>query len=150
MQPEFATSHFLKGFAHADGKFRFRPDWTGTLAPNRPPKSMGLHGPVAGCPKFPDHVDLIEDGRRRASVQPRHLAGALLPEFELHRNADVERKGGPAELFIHPDDAAGLGIAAGDRVEIGNARGEVVLHAKLFDGSSAACHRRRRLAERRP
>ena len=36
--------------------------------------------------------------------------------------------------MIHPDDAAQLGIAAGDRVEIGNTRGEVVLHAKLFDG----------------
>ncbi len=36
--------------------------------------------------------------------------------------------------MIHPDDAAHLGIAAGDRVEIGNTRGEIVLHAKLFDG----------------
>ena len=36
--------------------------------------------------------------------------------------------------MIHPNDAAELGIAAGDRVEIGNKRGEVVLHAKLFEG----------------
>ncbi len=36
--------------------------------------------------------------------------------------------------MIHPDDAAAAGIAAGDRVELGNRRGEVVLHARLFDG----------------
>jgi anaerobic selenocysteine-containing dehydrogenase len=31
-------------------------------------------------------------------------------------------------------DAARLGIADGDRVRLGNMRGEVVLHAHLFDG----------------
>ena len=36
--------------------------------------------------------------------------------------------------MIHPDDAAPLGIADGDEVVLGNARGEVRLHAKLFDG----------------
>ncbi|MGN6535067.1 MAG: molybdopterin dinucleotide binding domain-containing protein, partial [Mesorhizobium sp.] len=37
-------------------------------------------------------------------------------------------------LLIHPEDAAALGIVEEGRVEIGNMRGEVVLHAKLFDG----------------
>ena len=45
----------------------------------------------------------------------------------------MKREGRP-ELLIHPEDAADLGLADGDRVEIGNTRGEVVLHAKLFDG----------------
>ena len=44
----------------SDGKFRFRPDWTGTIAPNRPPKSMGPQGRFDALPEFPDHVDLIE------------------------------------------------------------------------------------------
>jgi len=26
-QPDFDDAHFLNGFAHADGKFHFRPDW---------------------------------------------------------------------------------------------------------------------------
>ncbi|TJX42585.1 MAG: molybdopterin oxidoreductase family protein, partial [Mesorhizobium sp.] len=60
LQPDFETAHFIRGFGHADGKFRFRADWTGQAAPNRPPKSMGLFGPVARLPEFPDHVDLIE------------------------------------------------------------------------------------------
>ena len=44
-----------------------------------------------------------------------------------------KREGRP-ELLVHPADAAALGLTTGDRVEIGNRRGEVVLHAKLFDG----------------
>jgi anaerobic selenocysteine-containing dehydrogenase len=36
--------------------------------------------------------------------------------------------------MIHPVDAAALGIASGDEVTLGNRRGEVRLHAKLFDG----------------
>jgi anaerobic selenocysteine-containing dehydrogenase len=38
------------------------------------------------------------------------------------------------EVMIHPADAALLGIANGDRVTLGNRRGAVALHAKLFDG----------------
>ena len=26
-QPDFATSHYLDGFAYPDGNFRFKPDW---------------------------------------------------------------------------------------------------------------------------
>ncbi len=35
---------------------------------------------------------------------------------------------------MHPDDAERLGIADGDRVRLGNARGEVVLHAQIAEG----------------
>ena len=27
LQPDFRTSHYLDGFAHADGKFHFKADW---------------------------------------------------------------------------------------------------------------------------
>ena len=36
--------------------------------------------------------------------------------------------------MIHPDDAARLGIADGAEVVIGNTRGQVRLHARVFDG----------------
>jgi anaerobic selenocysteine-containing dehydrogenase len=36
--------------------------------------------------------------------------------------------------MIHPDDAAPLGIADGEEVVLGNKRGAVRLHARLFDG----------------
>ena len=38
------------------------------------------------------------------------------------------------EVMIHPADAAASGIADGDVVVLGNGRGEVRLHARLFDG----------------
>jgi len=36
--------------------------------------------------------------------------------------------------MIHPDDAAAAGVADGDKVALGNRRGTVQLHARLFDG----------------
>jgi anaerobic selenocysteine-containing dehydrogenase len=37
-------------------------------------------------------------------------------------------------VMIHPDDAGKLGIADGAEVVIGNTRGRVRLHARVFDG----------------
>ncbi|WP_378943395.1 molybdopterin-dependent oxidoreductase [Mesorhizobium sp. ANAO-SY3R2] len=133
MQPEFESAHFLKGFGHPDGKFRFKPQWNGGMAPNKPPRSMGIFGPVEQLPEFPDHVDLIEvaDAEhpfRLATSPARNFLNSTFAETPVSR----EKEGRP-ELLIHPEDAAVLGLAAGDRVEVGNRRGEVVLHAKLFD-----------------
>ena len=36
--------------------------------------------------------------------------------------------------MIHPDDASALGIADGAQVVIGNSRGQVRLHARIFEG----------------
>ncbi|MBX3575657.1 MAG: molybdopterin oxidoreductase family protein [Rhizobiaceae bacterium] len=134
VQPDFETAHFTSGFGHPDGKFRFKPEWNGGIAPNKPPKSMGLFGPVGQLPEFPDHVDLIETVDeahpfRLATSPARSFLNSSFTETPSSR----QREGRP-ELLIHPDDAEHLGLAGGDRVEIGNARGEVVLHAKLFDG----------------
>jgi anaerobic selenocysteine-containing dehydrogenase len=134
LQPDFEQAHFISGFGHPDGKYRFRPQWTTTPAPNRPPKSMGLFGPVERLPEFPDHVDLIEvaDAEhpfRLATSPARSYLNSSFSETPSSR----KREGRP-ELLLHPQDAESLGLAEGDRVEIGNPRGEVVLHAKLFDG----------------
>ena len=66
----------------------------------------GHPGPRRALPEFPDHVDLIEDGGRRASVPPRHLAGALRSSIRASpkRRRRRAREGRP-ELMIHPDDA---------------------------------------------
>jgi anaerobic selenocysteine-containing dehydrogenase len=135
LQPDFETAHFLKGFGHPDGKFRFRPEWAGGFAPNRPPKVMGVaFGPYGRLPQFPDHIDLIEvaDEKhpfRLATSPARNFLNSSFTETPVSK----EKESRP-QLLIHPDDAAALGLADGDRVEIGNTRGEVVLHAKVFDG----------------
>ncbi|MDX3927237.1 MAG: molybdopterin oxidoreductase family protein [Shinella sp.] len=132
-QPDFETSHFLKGFGFPDGKFRFRPDWTGTPAPNRPPKSIGALGPHGTLPAFPDQVDVIEtpDDQhpfRLATSPARTFLNSTFSETKGSR----EREGRP-EVMIHPADAAESGIAEGDIVRLGNPRGEIRLHAKVTD-----------------
>lgn len=134
VQPDFDTAHYLKGFGHADGRFRFRPQWEWGPSPNKPPRSVGLMGPWQRLPEFPDHVELIEvaDAEhpfRLATSPARSFLNSSFTETPSSRT----REGRP-ELLVHPDDAKDLGIAEGGRVEIGNRRGEVVLHARLFDG----------------
>ncbi len=133
LQPEFETAHFLKGFGHPDGKFRFRPDWTRSAAPNKPPASMGIFGDHGRLPPFPDHVDLIETADaehpfRLATSPARNFLNSSFTETPGSRS----REGRP-ELLVHPDDAIAQGIEDGMRVEIGNRRGEVVLHARLSE-----------------
>jgi anaerobic selenocysteine-containing dehydrogenase len=134
LQPEFEQAHFIKGFGHADGKYRFRPDWTGQAASNRPPKSMGIFGPHQRLPEFPDHVDLIEVADethpfRLATSPARNFLNSSFTETPVSIAKEIR-----PQLLIHPDDASALGLGEGARVEVGNPRGEVVLHAKLFDG----------------
>jgi anaerobic selenocysteine-containing dehydrogenase len=45
-----------------------------------------------------------------------------------------QRREGRPTVKVHPDDAFALGIAEGDRVRLGNNRGEVVLRATLAKG----------------
>jgi anaerobic selenocysteine-containing dehydrogenase len=134
LQPDFETAHYLKGFGHPDGKFRFRPNWTGQAAPNRPPRNIGIYGPYEQLPEFPDHVDLIEvaDAEhpfRLATSPARNFLNSSFTETPVSREKEVR-----PQLLIHSEDALALSLSDGDRVEIGNRRGEVVLHVKVFDG----------------
>ena len=43
-------------------------------------------------------------------------------------------KHGPPRVKVHPEDLARLGVANGDRVRMGNERGEITLAAEAFDG----------------
>ena len=133
VQPDFETSHYLNGFHWPDGKFRFRPDWENTMAPNRPPASVGLLGPVDRLPVFPDHVDLIEEVD---AEHPFRLVTAPSRSFlnsTFSETASSRQKEGRPEVMIHPDDAARLGIGPGTVVELGNQRGSVRIHACLTD-----------------
>ncbi|MFL5060887.1 MAG: molybdopterin-dependent oxidoreductase [Xanthobacteraceae bacterium] len=128
-QPDFASAHYLKGFAWPDGKFRFKPDW-----PNVPFRSPCRAGPVDFMPTLPDHWPVIEDADARhpfrlATSPARNFLNSTFNETPTSRAKEVR-----PTVMIHPADAARLGIAEDDKVVLGNARGEVRLHAKLFAG----------------
>jgi anaerobic selenocysteine-containing dehydrogenase len=45
-----------------------------------------------------------------------------------------QRREGRPTVKVNPDDAHALGVEDGDKVRLGNKRGEVVLHATLASG----------------
>jgi len=128
-QPDFETAHYANGFAWPDGKFRFKPDW-----PTVPFRSPGLSGPVDGLPQLPDHWTVIEeadeDHEFRLATSP---ARNFLNSTSTETPTSLGREQRPT-VMIHPDDAAALSIADGDKVILGNQRGEVRIHAKTFEG----------------
>ncbi len=94
VQPDFETAHYQNGFSWPDGKFRFKPDWTGTLSPNRPPQSMGPQGPYQTLPQWPDYFQSIEAAPTkkhpfRLATSPAHN----FLELDFCRNADIPSKG---------------------------------------------------------
>ncbi len=132
-QPEFRQAHYLDGFGHADGRFRFRPDWQNGKSPNKPPARLGNLGPVAALPEFPDQVDLIEVADaahpfRLATSPARNFLNSTFSETPTSR----EKEGRP-EVMVNPADAARLEIADGEVVRLGNTRGSLRIHARVTD-----------------
>ncbi|MCH8188547.1 MAG: molybdopterin oxidoreductase family protein [Proteobacteria bacterium] len=121
-QPDFETAHFLNGFPTPDGKFHFAPDWD----------SLGPDGAV--MPRLPDHLAVIEESDaahpfRLVTAPARGFLNSSFTETPTSRKREKR-----PTLMIHPEAAREQGIAEGDLVRLGNGRGEVLVHAKLFDG----------------
>jgi anaerobic selenocysteine-containing dehydrogenase len=129
IQPDFETAHYLKGFAWPDGKFRLKPDWAKV-----PFSAPGRFGPHAAMPEWPDHWAVIEEANEeypfRLVTSP---ARSFLNSSFTETPGSITREKRP-ELMIHPDDAAMLDVEEGELVRIASPRGEVLLHARLFDG----------------
>jgi anaerobic selenocysteine-containing dehydrogenase len=130
-QPDFATAHYLDGFAYPDGKFRFKPNW-----PEAPfSRREVLYGPLS-IPTFPDHWNVIEEVDQehpfRLATSP---ARGFLNSTFTETATSLSRERRPT-VMIHPDDAAAGDITDGEEVRLGNRRGVVRLHAKVC---GAAC-----------
>jgi len=129
-QPDFATAHYVNGFAYPDGKFRFKPDW-----PNAPfGRWHRYEMPTKPMPTLPDHWDVIEEADTehpfRLATSPSR--GFLNSTFsETPTSLSRERR---PTVMINPDDAAACGVTDGEQIVLGNRRGEVRIHTKLFDG----------------
>jgi anaerobic selenocysteine-containing dehydrogenase len=127
LQPDFRTSHFLDGFAHADKKFHFKADWA------HPPFGL-MMGDFDKMPSLPDHWAVIEQADQD---HPFRLATSPSRSFlntTFNETPSSQAREGKASVMIHPMDAASLDIAEGDAVTLGNRRGETTLVATLFDG----------------
>jgi anaerobic selenocysteine-containing dehydrogenase len=120
--PGFEIGHFLDGFGHRDGKFHFRADWA-EFGPEHTP-----------LPAFPDHIAVIDDGdpERPFRMVPAPSRSFLNTSFN-NMASGIAREGRPTAL-VHPRALAALGIADGERIRIGNAKGSVVVHARGFNG----------------
>ncbi len=131
VQPDFETAHCLNGFGHADGKYHFRADWA---AVGRWQSPSGELGPVAGMPVLPDHWDVTDrvtlETPFRLTTSP---ARAFLNSSFNETPSSLKREGRPM-VFVHPDDLSRTGLSDGQKVVLGNARGQVTLHAKVFEG----------------
>ncbi len=128
----FERSNFLTGFGHADGKFRFKPDWSDDRVARGAPRHYGSL--PAAMPLLPDHWPVTD---KADDTHPFRLVAAPARTFlntSFTETPTSEAREGRPALLIHPDDAAACGLSDGGAVCIGNRRGEVMLHARLFDG----------------
>ncbi len=131
VMPDFETAHSLKGFGHADGKFHFRADWKAVA---KFVSKMGALGPLENLLEWPGHYQAHEQANdeypfRLATSPARTFLNSTFNETPSSR----KREGKPSVL-VHPEDLAALGLTDGAKVRVGSRRGEVVLHAKAFDG----------------
>jgi anaerobic selenocysteine-containing dehydrogenase len=124
VQLPFREAHFLDGFAHPDGKFRFKADW----------RALGdKAGALSSLPDWQPLVDHATDERpmRLVTAPARQFLNSTFTETETAR-----KRGNRPEALIAPGDGARFGIADGDLIRLGNARGEVVLHARHVVGQT--------------
>jgi len=117
LAPDFETAHFLKGFGHSDGRFRFKPDWGD-----------------ATLPVFPDHAPLIDEPDHehpfRLVTAPAHsFLNSSFNETPSSRKAE----GAPVAM-VHPADLDRLNLADGATLRIGNKQGSLLVAARAFDG----------------
>jgi anaerobic selenocysteine-containing dehydrogenase len=121
-QAPFEEAHHLNGFPQPGGRFRFAPDWA-RIGPEH-----------ALMPRLPDHFAIIDAA---TAAFPFRLVTAPARSFlntSFTEMGSSKRREGRPTALVHPADAARVGLADGGKVRLGNARGEVVVHVRLFDG----------------
>jgi anaerobic selenocysteine-containing dehydrogenase len=130
VQPPFEQAHYLNGFAHPDGKFHFKADWSEPA-----PKGFGGYQPE-DMPDLPDHWAVIDAATpakpfRMATSPARSFLNSTFTETKSSR----DREGRPT-VQMRAEDAEKLGLSDGQRVRIGNDLGETVLHLSVNDATN--------------
>ncbi len=128
-QPSFNESHFVDGFGHADGRFRFKPDWSGNRKRRYVEASV-----LASVPKLPDHWTIVDQSTPEKPFRLVTAPARTYLNSSFNETVSSLKREGRPDIQIHPDDASELDILDGDRVRIGNDQGSLVLHARYDDG----------------
>ncbi|MEZ5647474.1 MAG: molybdopterin-dependent oxidoreductase [Alphaproteobacteria bacterium] len=115
-------AHFRNGFAHKDGKFRFKADW----------RALGANS--VGLSALPDHVALID---APTPEHPFRLVAA--PARTFLNTSFTETPGSQARerrptAKIHPQDCDHLGLKPDSLVRIGNHQGSILIHIQPSEG----------------
>ena len=118
----FEKAHFLDGFETPDRRFHFKPDWS------------RFGGRWREMPALPDHFDVIDNA---TPERPFRLVAApartFLNSTFTETPGSLRRERRPTAL-LHPEDCAALGVAAADRVRLGNDRGQVIVRVEPHQG----------------
>ena len=119
---DWERMHFLHGFGHSDGRFRFKPDWS----------SLGTNH--TRMPVLPDHLAITDESDaeypfRMVAAPARNFLNSSFTETPSSRQQEDR-----PTLKIHPDDCHALGIQSGAMVRLGNSRGDIAIHAQAFSG----------------
>ena len=122
VRPSFEDSHFLNGFPHPDGKFRFKADWA-AQGPD--------HATLPDLPDFCDVIDQADEARpfRLVTAPSRNYLNTSFTET----GTSIANEEQPT-ILLNPADMDALGLSEGGRARIGNDRGDLVLHVQPFDG----------------
>lgn len=120
--PSFEDTHFLNGFPQPDGRFRLKADWA-ELGPD--------HASLPSLPDFADIIDGTDESRpfRLVTAPSRNYLNTSFTETDT----SIRNEQRPT-IMLHPTDCDELGLVDGDRVRIGNDRGDLVVHIQSFDG----------------
>ena len=119
---EWRTMHYLDGFATADRRYHFRADW------------QRFGGRWREMPVLPDHFDVNDP---TCAERPYRLVTAPARTFlnsTFTETPGSRRREARPTVLVAPERCAALGLADGDVVTLGNARGEVRVHVRAQAG----------------
>lgn len=129
VQPDFEEAHYIKGFAHADGKFHLKPDWTNA--------TLNKFGPNDGRPMEGQFPTYFETREAASAEKPFRLVTAPARNFlnssftETPTSIKQERR---PTLLVRSDDLQKIGVQDSGLVSMGNDRGVIRIHVKVFEG----------------
>jgi len=128
-QPPFEEAHYVHGFGHADKRFHFKPDWAGVAPRGFFPTEL-----LATMPALPDFWPTTEEANdempyRLVTAPARHFLNS-----SFNQSPTSLRREKCPQAMLHPDDAQRLGVKQGDKVLLGNHRGQVEIEVSITDG----------------